>query len=105
MSHLSSIYILFRFILLIALPGMFVGISKEVYISEALLLTTTLMWLVANYVKKLLHSTLLAEIFCVFMMPLLLVLVGAGNVVVMDVPIVIMWLLLATHYLVMSMQR
>merc|ERR1711976_749502 len=41
-SYLSSLYILFGFILLIALPGIFVGISKEIYISEALALTTTL---------------------------------------------------------------
>lgn len=61
--------------------------------------------MVANYVKKLVHSSLLMEGFCVFVLPLLLIIVGAGNLVVMDTPIVVIWLLLATHYVVISLQR
>lgn len=45
--------------------------------------------MVANYVKKLVHSSLLMEGFCVFVLPLILIIVGAGNLVVIDTPIVI----------------
>lgn len=61
--------------------------------------------MVANYVKKLVHSSLVMENFCVFVLPLSLILVRTGNLVVIDTPIVILWLLLATHYVVISLQR
>jgi len=89
-DSLMSLYILFGFILLMGLPGIFVGLSKEVYMSEAFLLTTCLLWLVSNYVKKLIHAVLNMEMLCVFLLPFVLVLTGIGNVVVMDNPFVIL---------------
>jgi len=89
-DSLMSLYILFGFILLIGLPRIFVGLSKEVYMSEAFLLTTCLLWLVSNYVKKLVHAVLNIEILCVFLLPFVLVLTGTGNIVVIDNPFVIL---------------
>lgn len=79
-----SLYILFGFVLLIGMPGIFVGLSKEVFVSEIFVFALRLVWLVTNYVKKLMHSILIMEILCTFVLPLLLTLVRSGNVVVMD---------------------
>lgn len=100
-----SLYILFGFILLIGMPGIFVRLSKEVFVSEICVLAMGLVWLVANYVKKLVHSLIVMEIFCVFILPLLIIFVGCGNVVVIDYALVVLPILFVSHFIVIALQR
>lgn len=38
-GSIISLYILFRFILLMGIPGMFVGLSKELFVSEVFIIS------------------------------------------------------------------
>lgn len=87
------------------IPRIFVRLSKEVFVSEIFMMASMLVWLVANYVKKLVHSMMLMEMFCVFVLPLLLVFVGCGNVVVIDYALLVLYILFVSHFVVMALQR
>lgn len=48
---------------------------------------------------------MLMEKFCIFMLPVVLIFVGSGNVLVIDQSVLVLWMLLTSHYIVIILQR
>jgi NADH:ubiquinone oxidoreductase subunit 5 (subunit L)/multisubunit Na+/H+ antiporter MnhA subunit len=100
-SSTFSLHILICIVVLLRLPGMIPGISKELIMIEVGLIIIVFLSYALSYTKAFSGRYLIVEGLCMLLLPLLLVIVVIGGLLVMDISVLVL-LFLFTSQIILS---